>query len=60
MQGSQGRVGRSVDWVKRPRSCGTEILLEVRAIAVALSAYCVRIFDLCVHLKVVWESGTSS
>ena len=34
-------------------------MLEVRAIAVALSAYCVRIFDLCVHLKVVWESGTS-
>src|SRR5215472_5048513 len=38
MEGSQGRVQSSVDWVKRPRSCGTEILSEVRAIAGGLSA----------------------
>ena len=36
---------------ERPRSGGTEVLLKFRGIARALSAYCVWVFDSCMHLQ---------
>ncbi len=58
---SQGRVGSGVDWAKRPRSCGTEICQGSGSLpGCDQHAYDVWVFDSCVYLQVVWESGAFS